>query len=309
MATVRILRKLWRVRLLVGVVALLALGLGINLTYRLGLPPQSRQYEVGVADGRILVDTPKSQFVEVAPLGAASLGQRANLLAALMTEGDAKAAIARRAGLAPDDLLAVSESDADPAPVSPDALNARDAHRLTTRVVRDSDGLQLPIIQLDAQAPDPAAATRLVAAAIDGLNEYLDSKAALQQITDHRRLQVSALGIDPGRLQVRGPGLLIGVGAAILAFLTGCSLILGVAALARNWREVEASELGGHPAANARPAVVPGPAPPTPRRADVPPTPTPPAPPRPTTTPILPAVIGEHGDAGMQRALPARWPR
>jgi len=307
MATVRVLRKLWRVRLLVSVAGALALALGMQVSYHIGPSPESRQYKVGVADGRILVDTPKSQFVDVSPLGAGSLGQRANLLAALMTEGDAKAAIARRAGLAPDDLLAVSESDADPAPVAPGALNAPGVHRLTTRVVRDNEGAQLPIIQLDAQAPDPAEARRLVVAAIDGLNEYLDSKAARQKIADHRRLQVSALGIDPAQVEVRGPGLLMGIGAAILAFLIGCSLILGTSALARNWREVRASEVNRADARSAHPAPVPEPTPLIPRRADV--SQAPPADPRPGPASIQPAVTGGHGDVGAQRASPAPLPR
>ncbi len=244
METVKILRQLWRRRVVVSVIAALSILLALQLTYRLGAPPESRRYNVGVAGARILIDTPKSQFVEVAPLGAETLGQRANVLAALMAEGDVKAAIARRAGLAPDDLLASSESSENPDQVSPNDLGAPDIYLLHTRVVRDSEGGQLPIIEVETQAPDSAGATRLVNAAVDGVGEYLDSKAANEQIADRRRLKVSSLGINPGRLEVRGPGLLIGAAAGIFAFLFGCTLLLIGSAMSRNWREAEADELG-----------------------------------------------------------------
>lgn len=243
METVKILRELWRRRLIVSVLAALSIALGIVLTHRVGLPPESRHYQVGVAGARLLIDTPKSQFVAVAPLGAETLGQRANLLAALMAAGDVKATIARRAGLAPGDLLAVSESSAEPqTTVSSSDLSAPDIHLLTTRVVRDSEGAQLPIIEVETQAPDTAAATRLVNATVTGVAEYLDSKAAGEQIADRRRLQVSSLGINPGRVEVRGPHLLIGFAAGLFAFLGGCGLVLLVSALSRGWREAEAEE-------------------------------------------------------------------
>lgn len=242
METVKILRQLWRRRVVVSVIAAGSILLGLALTYRVGLPPESRRYNVGVAGARILIDTPKSQFVEVAPLGADTLGQRANVLAALMAEGDIKAAIARRAQLAPDDLLASSESSEDPDQVSASDLKAPGIFLLHTRVVRDSEGGQLPIIEVETQAPDSAGATRLVNAAVSGVGEYLDSKAAGEQIADRRRLKVSSLGINPGRLEVRGPGLVIGTGAGIFAFLVGCVLLLVGSAMSRNWREAEAHE-------------------------------------------------------------------
>jgi hypothetical protein len=242
METVKILRALWRRRAVVSVLAALSVLLGLLLTHHAGFPPESRRYEVGVAGARILIDTPKSQFVEVAPLGAETLGQRANVLSVLMAEGDVKAAIARRAGLAPRDLVAVSESSADSKAVSASKPSGPDIHLLTTRVVRDSEGGQLPIIEVETQAPDPAGATRLVKAAVSGVGEYLDSKAAGEQIADRRRLKVSSVGINPGRVERRGPGLLIGLSAGILSFLFGCATILGVSALSRGWREAEASE-------------------------------------------------------------------
>jgi hypothetical protein len=107
MEAVTILRELWRRRVLVAVVAFIAVLIGGLLSYRIGFPPEPRQYTVGVATTRVLVDTPQSQVIKVDPRGSDTLGLRAAVLANLMVEGEAKAAIARRAGLKPEKLRAI----------------------------------------------------------------------------------------------------------------------------------------------------------------------------------------------------------
>src|SRR4051812_2568501 len=114
MDTVTILRRLWRFRLFVALAALVAIGMGCLVVYRYSPPLklESRKYEVGVATARILVDTPASQVVDVAPKGSDVLGGRATLLANLMVDGEIKTAIAKKAGLAPAKLVSVSDSGA-----------------------------------------------------------------------------------------------------------------------------------------------------------------------------------------------------
>ena len=242
MEIVNILRELSRRRIPVAVVAFVAVLVGVLLIFRPSLPPQSRQYEVGLASARILVDTPNSQVVEVAPKGSETLGARASVLANLMTEGEVKAAIAGRAGLRPKQLLAVSESSIEPKNVAPSEMRDPKAHLLTTRVVIDADGAQLPIIEIAAQAPDTAGATKLANAAVSGLSDYLDSRAALEQVADGRRLRVSGLGTAQATVAVRGVGRLIALAAAIFVFLAGCALIVVVSALARSWHEATEAE-------------------------------------------------------------------
>src|SRR3954470_2187833 len=105
-SSVRILRELWRHRTVVAVFAVIAVLFAGALAFRFSLPPQSRMYKVGTATARILIDTPASQVIEVAPKGSDTLGARSSLLSNLMSQGEVKAAIARRAGLRPDQLLA-----------------------------------------------------------------------------------------------------------------------------------------------------------------------------------------------------------
>ncbi|HEY1276622.1 MAG TPA: hypothetical protein VGF25_17055 [Thermoleophilaceae bacterium] len=242
MEIVKILRTLWHRRVLVGAVALLAIVVGVLLAYHPGLPPKSRKYEVGIATVRILVDTPKTVIAEVNPKGSETLGSRASVITNVMAEGEVKAAIARHAGLRPAQLHAVAAAAIEPSTLNPKDLNDPEAHLLTIGVLINSDGMQLPIIKIDAQAPDVAGATKLANAAVSGLREYLDSKAASEKISNARRLRVTGLGPAQARVQVRGPGRLVALAAMLFIFLGGCGAILLGSALARGWRQAAAEE-------------------------------------------------------------------
>jgi hypothetical protein len=235
MDTVTILRELWRLRRFVIGVCLLALLAGTAVLHS--------KYEVGVATAQILVDTPNSQVVEVAPKGYDTTGVRANLLASLMVDGVVKSAIAARAGLQPNQLVGVDSATADPLPVS--APVGPHAFVLTTQVPTDSVGDELPIIELDAQAPNSAEAARLANAAIAGLSDYLDSKAALQRVPDAARLQVTGLGVPQATTAARGASDVVAIVVVIVVFLLGCLGILGVLALVRGWRAASAREQFG----------------------------------------------------------------
>jgi hypothetical protein len=250
--TVTVMRTLRGRPRLVGAVALLAALAGFLLTYSPGLPPEPRQHTVGVAKARVLVDTPKSQVVEVTPRGSETLPSRASLLANIMAEGEVKADIARIAGLEPRRLLASTDSAIEPATVPAKAADNPKAHLLTTGVVLNQDGLQLPIIKIEAQAPTVTRAVTLANAAVTGLGNYLESKAAAEELSFARRLTVSALGGAQGTEEVRGPGPLIGLAGFIFIFLLGCAAILFGSALARGWHQAgEAPLIEEEPADDA----------------------------------------------------------
>jgi hypothetical protein len=239
------LRTLWRRRTLVALVAVFAVGVGYLLAFEASFPPKSRSYTVGQARARILVDTPDSQVVEVAPKGTETLGTRASLLANLMVEGEVKASIAARAGLPPKRLIAFSQVGADPAAVSKlEGVSGPNLHSLMTSVVTNPDLVELPMIEVDTQAPTPQEAIVLARASIDGLRGYLSSRAASEQVPDWRRLQVRSLGNPQGSESKRGTGKLTAFGASLFLFLLGCGAILIATALARDWRAASATERG-----------------------------------------------------------------
>lgn len=233
---VTILRELWLKRVSVVLCAVAAIVCGGLVAYAPGLPPESRKYEVGVANARILIDTPSSQAVEVAPKGSESLGAHASLLANLMTEGDLKAAIAKRAGLDPARLLTVAPSAIGSDTVSGSELRNPAANVLSTSVLTDDAGEQLSIIDVDTQAINAERAAAIANAAVTGLQQYLDSRASDDGVSVTRRLQVRPLGAAQARTVARGPSGVIALVASILIFGTLCAILLFADALARGWR-------------------------------------------------------------------------
>jgi hypothetical protein len=233
---VTILRELWRRRVGVALFAVVAIAVGALVAFKPSLPPESRKYEVGMANARVLVDTPASQAVEVAPKGSETLGARASLLANLMTDGELRDAIAKRAGLDPSELVAVGPTAADPDTATPTPRHSARANLLTTRVLITDAGEQLPIIDVDAQATDAQAAAKLANAAVAGLQEYMDSKASVDGVSDTRRLRVRPLGAAQARTVARGPSSLLALVATIFVFCALCAALLLADELARGWR-------------------------------------------------------------------------
>ena len=233
MELVTILRDLWRLRLAVLVVALISVFVGYAIAYDFTVPPSPRSYTVGVADARILVDTPNSQVVEVAPKGSETLGARANVLANLMIDGTIKDEIAQRAGLRPDQL--VTGSLANGGAEATYKLD-RGSYALTTGVVLNSDQAALPIISVHAQGPDARRAIALADASVAGLDAYLNARAENEQIETSRRLQVTGLGPAQGHEASRGQGRIVALLGTMLVFVIGCAAILIGSATARGWR-------------------------------------------------------------------------
>lgn len=237
------LRELWRLRRYVIGVGVLALLAGLAVMYR--IPSfESRQYQVGVATAQILVDTPSSQVVAVAPRGSGTTGVQANLLSSLMVDGVIKATIANQAGIQPNQLVGVTNGATQPSSAGPTPISAPsgpDAFVLTTQVLTDSAGDNLPIIQVGAQAPTSAAASRLAGAAISGVRDYLNSKAALERTPTADRLRITGLA-SQATTETRGPSNAIVLLIVIVVFGLGCAGMLAVQQLIRGWRAASAGE-------------------------------------------------------------------
>lgn len=233
------LRQLWRSRRLVAIVGVFALVVSVALTCKLSLPPKPKSYTVGIATTKVLLDTPRSQVVEVAPKGSDMLGSRASVLANLMVDGAIQADIAKRMGL-PAKKLLTSTQGAPGTDTAPSL--GPSSYALTTGVLTDSDLTQLPIIKIQAQAPDVAKAAKLADASVSALTDYLDAKAATETVPAGRRLRVDGLGPPEIELAHRGHGMLLGVAVALLLFVSGCGAILMISALMTAWRTAQARE-------------------------------------------------------------------
>lgn len=241
MDLVTILRRLWRARLLVGVAAVLALLAGYLVAFRISWPPtlHTRGYEVGTASVRILIDTPSSQIVAAAPAGADTLAGRANLVANIMVDGAVKALIAQQAGLRPSQITGIAQSALDQPPA---ATPKPRSYVLSTNVLTDTSGNQLPIIEVDTQAPDASGAANLANAAVAGVQDYLDSQAASEGVSVARRLHVIGLGPAQATAAIRGSRNMVAAALALFVFVAGCAAILLVPALVRDWRAAAEAE-------------------------------------------------------------------
>jgi hypothetical protein len=249
MNAIKILRQLWHRWRLLAVVAAIAVLAGMAVMYK--LPSlKSRSYDVSVATGQILLDTPNSQVVALSPKGSDTLGYRANLIASLMVGSTVESAIAQQAGLHPSQLSGTTDAAAlagtygGSPPVSSEVPSGPNAYILTTNTLTDLANDPLPIIEFSAQALNPAAAMRLANATIAGLRDYLATKAAAERIPDAGRVQINSVGVPQITTRSHGPTAMIALLAAILVLALGCAAIVGFPVLARSWRAAEAFE--GH---------------------------------------------------------------
>jgi len=240
MEFVTVLRELWARRVIVAAVAVVALLAGLLVTFQVGFPPElrSRQYDVGVATARALVDTPSSAVVDLGDQDSTAVGMlpgRAALLATVMVSSPVKDDIAKRAGVPADKLIAdaagttPSGKAASADRVEP--VDDRDAYRLSVQFETD-----LPILMLSTQAPDAAVAQRIADSAIAVLVEHLQSVAGVEGVPNARRLVVKQLGPARSGMTARGPRRLYGLVLVLFVFGLGCASIIGVSWLQRTWR-------------------------------------------------------------------------
>ena len=237
------LRELWRRRIYVAAALALALIVGGLMVFKVSPSGiEKRQYYVGVASARILVDTPDSQVVDLDPRGAEVLAARASLLANVLATGSVKSMVAQSAGLPGEKLAAVARSSIDPTAPPPAGQGAaprvpKDGYSL----ISDADET-LPIISIDTQAPTAKQAAKLADSTVVGLQTYLKSVASKQEIPGARQIVVSQMGPAQSTTTLRGPRRITALAAVIVIFLVSCAAILIVAGLGRTWRRAAVTD-------------------------------------------------------------------
>ena len=232
----RHLRELWRLRLGVAISFALALFIAVSSIDHVGLlPPKvsSRQLEIAAASTRVLVDSPRSEIIDLRTdtYAFTSLTTRAALLGNVMASAPVREYIARRAKIDPQRIQASAPSTAD----VPRNLSEPGSEKRASDILRSTDQYRIdiqsnptvPILNISAQAPNKDAAERLADGAVDGLRDYLAALAVRQ-------------GTDPKK-QVRL--------AFIFVFTLSCSALLFLSRVHRGWRAAAADEAGERSAA------------------------------------------------------------
>jgi hypothetical protein len=237
-----IIRVLWLRRLSVGVGLAVAVFVGLLVSYKVQftLPPkiESRRYSIGLASRNILIDTASSQVADLKPNGAEQLNGRASLFANLIATPPIQAIIAKRTGIRVDQLVTTAPSMVAPlvprplSANSPRASSAADEYRLTIDTQED-----LPIIVINAEAPDGASAARLADGTFYALREYLADAQTQQRIPRDRRPVISPLGRAASAEVIRGPRRLYALLAALMVLGLACAAIVGASRIACGWRD------------------------------------------------------------------------
>jgi hypothetical protein len=167
MGLVGLLRVLWRRRIVIAIGALLAIAAAVvGIQRGAGAAPTASSLT------KVLIDTPNSLVADAQARGAGTIYIRARLLANLIVDDEAKAAVAQRAGLRPSELAIVGPgAAAPPAVITPIAEQAIMVARPTQPyLVSVEVAPDLPIISIDANAPDRDQAVKLGGAAVDTLS-------------------------------------------------------------------------------------------------------------------------------------------
>lgn len=223
-----IAKTLWRQRLLVA----LGLALAVGLALTLGVSTSSR----GVAQSRLVLDTPTSQLIHTDPVGADSLPWRASLMAHLPRAEDMRRRIAAEAGVPPAQLAVIDPTFREPEVAASLPKGAAEADAITAApyllTVEMTDEV-LPIVTILAEAPDRRRAARLDLAAAEVLKSLAPPPDARR--TGPRALQAFVVeDVGPVRSKtLETVSYVKPVGAAVVVFGLWCVALVLAARLMR----------------------------------------------------------------------------
>lgn len=244
MELVSILRDLWRMRLAVAVVVVLAALIGLSTMYHLP-SMRPRALAMGAASTQILVESPRSSLAAINQ-DMTPLVLRAAVYARFMTSEPVQGAIGRRAGV-PGTRIAV-EAPVDP--TGPEGATQPPAERRSSELVSEGrqyrlfvqNELSLPILDVFSQAPDTATALRLADAAASGLRDSIARIEDTQGVAPRDRIRIVQLGKATGGPVYQGGSKILAMLAFTVVLVLGCIGLLFLKRVAYEWRTAERDE-------------------------------------------------------------------
>jgi hypothetical protein len=229
MELVGILRLLSRRPILLAVGAVAAVAIGIFAAGR------GEAKTTGTASDRLMLDTAKSQVTHDAPGAVETLPWRTLMLAYLAGTRSLTDRIANDVRIRSKQLV-VLYPDLE-APEKPDSLSDRASEVAAVTSAKyvltvDFDEL-LPVISLGAEAPNRAAASRLVEATMSALE---DAGTPARVTPEIQGLTVERMGPVRSKTVVHKSPPLLGVGIAIALFGLWCAAVAFIPLLLSAWR-------------------------------------------------------------------------
>lgn len=240
MELVPVFRLLWHRRFLVATGLILAVAVFAVLAAKASTPP------IAVAWTTVALDTPESQLIDVAPAGVDTLPWRASLMTYLMATDSATDELARRVGVRADQVNVVNTAltlPLVPTAMAQAAATAANKSVAPYAVTIFVNGDVLPVISLEAAAPDRVAAERLADAAVAVLRSWASpggrfasqiptnvGNSTLQPFTVTQVTPVRVKQISSSKLPKKA------VAASLLVFLAWCAGAALVLRLSRRLR-------------------------------------------------------------------------
>ena len=233
MELAQILVQLWRRRLAVVAVAIVATVAALALAYKISVFPPGlthRTISNGTAETQVLVDYPRSSVGDLNrsfdPLVA-----RAQVLSELMTTGPVVDRIAKIAGVPASAITASTDTSTLNVPTSevePSAnarSNAITSERLRYRITFRAEPEQ-PVVTVFGQGPTAEGAIRIANAAAKGAADWVKQTQDQQAVPDGRRTQLTQLGTATGGVINSGASRVLAALAFVAILGIGCLLVL-----------------------------------------------------------------------------------
>ena len=235
MELAQILGNLWRRKVALTAVALVAFVAAISAVYEIspaGLKKRGTSF--GAAQTQILVDSPKSALANLKQ-DTLPLTTRAGVFAQLMASSAVRAEVAAVTGIpakqivsrGPFDDPAAAPEDASPTPKAPETTAlGRKRYRLTL-VAQE----ELPLVTVYAEAPTAALAKRLADSVSVAVERHVERLQAAGELAAKYRVVIRQLGSAETGTVVEGPGAASAALVFIGVMLVGCFLILAITRL------------------------------------------------------------------------------
>lgn len=238
------LRELWRHKLGLVVVALLAALATVQVVWGISLSPPAiggSSLQMASASAEVIVDTPRSSAVDpqVSAYTLKSLSNRALILGNIMSSLPVREYIAAQAEVPLEKVLVEPPltpeqprplADSAHSPHISDLLKRPDEYRISVQATP-----MAPVLNLYAVAPTAAEARALTASAVEGLRTYLDSVDKSQNVPSADQVRLERLGVAQSGAIAANASFQLGVLTFLVVFALGCVAILALERVRRGW--------------------------------------------------------------------------
>jgi hypothetical protein len=240
----RHLRELWQLKKGLAIslcLALLAAGWSVGKISVFPPGLHMRTLEISAASTTVLVDAPQSVIADIAvnAVDIQGMTNRALLLGNVMGSNPVRSYIMRRAQMPPGTFLQVAS------PVTPNFPRelSTDGSKKTTDILKSPNEYRLdiqanptvPVLELDAEAPTPAAAARIANGAVEGMRDYLRAVGAQEHIRLAHQVTLKQLGTAKGGVINPGVSVELATLAFLLVFLASAATTLWLARVRQGW--------------------------------------------------------------------------